>query len=285
MKKYIYIITNNINKKVYIGQTNDPKRREREHFSFGYIKDKKEIKILYNAMKKYGIQNFNFSIIEGPVENYNEREKFWIEHYNSLTPNGYNMTEGGEEPPVFHGETHSMSTHIAKEIEQIQKYLKENKKSILEIAEEFNYNVSSINRINQGQLWFDEKLTYPIRIENTKQFKQERMESIIQDLLYTNLPQKQISEKYGISRTTVTAINRGQNFKQDNIDYPIRKKDQHSKSIAMIDIQTGKTYDEFKSSAEAVRKMSLPNRADCNIRACANGKIKSAYGYIWKFIN
>jgi hypothetical protein len=53
----------------------------------------------------------------------------------------------------------------------------------------------------------------------------------------------------------------------------------------MIDIQTGKTYEEFKSSAEAVRKMSLPNRADCNIRACANGKIKSAYGYIWKFIN
>ena len=285
MKKYIYIITNNINKKVYIGQTNDPKRREREHFSFGYIKDKKEIKILYNAMIKYGIQNFNFSIIEGPVENYNEREKFWIEHYNSLTPNGYNMTKGGEEPPVFHGETHPMSTHIAKEIEQIQKYLKENKKSILEIAEEFNYNVSSINRINQGQLWYDEKLTYPIRIENTKQFKQERMESIIQDLLYTNLTQKQISEKYGISRTTVTAINRGQNFKQDNIDYPIRKKDQHSKSIAMIDIQTGKTYEEFKSSAEAVRKMSLPNRADCNIRACANGKIKSAYGYIWKFIN
>lgn len=285
MKKYIYIITNNINKKVYIGQTNDPKRREREHFSFGYIKDKKEIKILYNAMIKYGIQNFNFSIIEGPVENYNEREKFWIEHYNSLTPNGYNMTEGGEEPPVFHGETHPMSTHIAKEIEQIQKYLKENKKSILEIAKEFNYNVSSVNRINQGQLWYDEKLTYPIRIENTKQFKQERMESIIQDLLYTNLTQKQISEKYGISRTTVTAINRGQNFKQDNIDYPIRKKDQHSKSIAMIDIQTGKTYEEFKSSAEAVRKMSLPNRADCNIRACANGKIKSAYGYIWKFIN
>jgi Trp operon repressor len=39
------------------------------------------------------------------------------------------------------------------------------------------------------------------------------MESIIQDLLYTNLTQKQISEKYGISRTTVTAINRGQNFK------------------------------------------------------------------------
>lgn len=51
------------------------------------------------------------------------------------------------------------------------------------------------------------------------------MESIVQDLLYTNLTQKQIAEKYSISRTTVTAINRGQNFRQNNIDYPIRKKD------------------------------------------------------------
>ena len=95
----------------------------------------------------------------------------------------------------------------------------------MEIAQEFNYNTSSINRINQGQLWYNEELAYPIRIENTKQFKQERMESIVQDLLYTNLTQKQIAEKYLISRTTVTAINRGQNFKQVNIDYPIRKKD------------------------------------------------------------
>ena len=285
MKKYIYIITNTINKKVYIGQTNDPKRREREHFSFGYIKNKEEIKVLYSAMLKYGIQNFNFSIIEGPIENYNEREKFWIKYYNSLLPNGYNMTEGGEEPPILCGEDHPMCTHLAEEIKQIQQQLKENKKSILEIAQEFNYNTSSINRINQGQLWYNEELAYPIRIENTKQFKQERMESIVQDLLYTNLTQKQIAEKYLISRTTVTAINRGQNFKQVNIDYPIRKKDQHSKAIAMIDIQTGKTFEEFSSASEAAKKLSLPDRADSNIRACANGKIKNAYGYIWKFIN
>ena len=40
------------------------------------------------------------------------------------------------------------------------------------------------------------------------------MENIIQDLLYTNLTQKEIANKYGVSRTTITAINRGQNFYQ-----------------------------------------------------------------------
>lgn len=285
MKKYIYIITNTINKKVYIGQTNDPKRREREHFSFGYIDDSEEVKVLYSAMKRHGIQNFNFSVIEGPIECYNDREKYWIQHYNSLVPNGYNMTKGGEEPPVFHGEEHPMSTHSLEEINLIREKLKDGVDTIPVIAEKFNYNISSINRINQGQLWYDENIVYPIRIENTKQFKQDRMESIVQDLLYTTLTQKQIAEKYSVSRTTITAINRGQNFKQENISYPIRKKDQHSKPIAMIDMSTGEIYDEFSNASEAEKKLGLPNRAASNIRACAHEKVKSAYGYIWKFIN
>ena len=34
---------------------------------------------------------------------------------------------------------------------------------------------------------------------------------------------KKIAEKYGCARTTVTAINRGVNYKQDDLDYPLRK--------------------------------------------------------------
>lgn len=286
MKKYIYIVTNSINNKVYIGQTNDPKRREREHFSLGYLSDNDcEIKILYSAMLKYGVENFTFSIIEGPIENYNDREKFWIQYYNSLTPNGYNMTEGGENPPIFYGEDHPMCTHTQTEVKQIQSLLKETKKTIAEIAKQFNYSESSIDRINRGKIWYNENIAYPIRAENSQQFRQERMESIVQDLIYTTLTQAQIAEKYSIGRTTVTAINRGQNFQQENIDYPIRKKDQHSKPIAMFDIQTGDKIQEFKSAAEAAKVLSLPNRADSNIRACANKKIKNAYGYIWQFIS
>lgn len=286
MKKYIYIITNTINEKVYIGQTNDPKRREREHFSFGYLKeDDDEIKVLYLAMKKHGVKNFIFSILEGPIENYNEREKFWIKEYNSLVPNGYNVTEGGDAPPVMCGEFHPMCKHSKDEIQQIQHLLKNTNNSFIEIAEQFNYNPTSINRINLGQLWYDEAIVYPIRKENTRQFKKERMENIIQDLLYTSLTQKEIAIKYSVSRTTITAINRGQNFYQDNINYPIRKQDQHSKPIAMIDMQTGKKLKEYVNAVEAAKNLNLPSRADSNIRACANGKIKSAYGYIWQYIN
>lgn len=286
MEKYIYKITNLINGKIYIGQTNNPKRREREHFSLTpSILEDNDGKILYNALLKYGPQNFSFEIIEDKCENYNEKEKFWIKTLNTLIPFGYNMTDGGEAPPVFHGEQHPMATHFLNEVNEIRNLLANTKLSILEIAKQTNYSDSSIRRINSGLLWYDENIIYPIRIENTALFKKERMENIIYDLLNSRLTQKEIATKYNVSRTTITAINRGQNFYQKDIDYPIRKQDQHSKPIKMIEITTGKTFKEFSNAAEAAKYLNLPKRADSNIRACANGKIKTAYGYIWSFIN
>ena len=44
------------------------------------------------------------------------------------------MTEGGEEPPIFHGEEHPMATHNLEEIKKIKDLLANTKLSILEIA-------------------------------------------------------------------------------------------------------------------------------------------------------
>lgn len=227
MTKFIYKITNKINGKVYIGQTNNPTRRFQEHKAKGYGQE--EEKILYKAFDKYGIANFSFEIIE-EVENYNEREKYWIQFYNSMTPNGYNMSEGGEEPPVFHGEEHPLCTHSQYTISLIKKMLKETKISPKEIGKITNYDTSSINRINLGELWFDLNEVYPLRKEGTLQGKEERCMAIIDDLLHTSMTQKEIANKYGVGRTTVTALNRGQNFRQPNLTYPLRKERVTSKN-------------------------------------------------------
>jgi len=51
--------------------------------------------VLYKAFNKYGIENFTFEEIE-QVDNsiLDEREKYWIEYYDSYF-NGYNSTLGG----------------------------------------------------------------------------------------------------------------------------------------------------------------------------------------------
>ena len=53
-----------------------------------------ENKILYKAFEKYGLDNFSFEIIEENIENYNEREEYWINYFNTLSPHGYNLGNG-----------------------------------------------------------------------------------------------------------------------------------------------------------------------------------------------
>ena len=94
MLGYIYKITNQINQKCYIGQTiQSVQTRWTKHINS--IGTEKEYAI-HKAIKKYGINNFIFEIIEQCDANLlNEKEIYWINYYNSYE-NGYNLTRGGQ---------------------------------------------------------------------------------------------------------------------------------------------------------------------------------------------
>ena len=96
---YIYKITNKINGKIYIGKTlNTIEKRWKEHCS-DYKRERCEKRPLYNAMNKYGIENFEISLVEECDENIlSEREKYWIEYYGAFKY-GYNATIGGDGKP------------------------------------------------------------------------------------------------------------------------------------------------------------------------------------------
>lgn len=93
----IYKITNIINNKCYIGKSKDIENRWQYHKD--YKNNAREYnKPLYKAPRKYGVENFNFEIIE-ELSDYSisdEREKYWIKYYNSYGTDGYNATTGGE---------------------------------------------------------------------------------------------------------------------------------------------------------------------------------------------
>ena len=99
MKGFIYIIKNTNNQKVYIGQTSRTIQDRWEQHKNAAIRGEQQGIILYNAMRKYGIQTFYVSKLEEvDLKDINEKEKYWIKYYNSQTPNGYNVREGGEDP-------------------------------------------------------------------------------------------------------------------------------------------------------------------------------------------
>lgn len=88
----IYKITNKINGKVYIGQSKDVEKRLNSHRSCSTNIH------LNNSINKYGSSNFLFECIEEcDVANLNDRERFYINMYESMNPDkGYNLTSGGE---------------------------------------------------------------------------------------------------------------------------------------------------------------------------------------------
>lgn len=94
----IYKITNQIDGKVYIGQSVNIQRRWKEHkINYKVSHDKQHNIYLYNAIKKYGLENFNFEIIEQcSPEELDDREIYWIKYYESFNKEkGYNLTRGG----------------------------------------------------------------------------------------------------------------------------------------------------------------------------------------------
>lgn len=99
---------------MYIGQTNNPDRRKESHFS-SLRHNKHYNTYLQNSWNKYGEENFEFVIIgEYDNEEINKWEMYWIKTLNTKSPNGYNITPGGEnlsgEDNPFYGKHHSEET-------------------------------------------------------------------------------------------------------------------------------------------------------------------------------
>ena len=93
MSNSIYIITNTITDKVYIGQTSrNFEIRKSEHFKHHQLVDTH----IYRAMRKYGADKFTItSLCSVPnIDDLDSLEKFFIREYDSFH-NGYNMTSGG----------------------------------------------------------------------------------------------------------------------------------------------------------------------------------------------
>lgn len=221
MKKAIYKITNLINNKIYIGQTVHPERRWTEHKQKArHGQDKFPIHL---AINKYGENNFSFEIIEW-TDDYNNEEKRLIRELNTICPNGYNVSEGGENH-VMLGEDNPRNITPNDIIPLIIKDLKENKLTDREIAKKYNLTDKIIADINHGYTHKQENESYPIRKRRGSQKLTEQQVNEIKYALETSLTSyKELGEKYGVAKQTIGSINQGKTFYEPDRNYPIRAK-------------------------------------------------------------
>ena len=220
MKKSIYVIKNKINNKVYVGQAIDPQHRFIAHLS--RAKMNADNSPIHDAIKALGKENFYYEILEKNIEDYNEKEKYWIKKLNCKIPNGYNLTDGGEEPPTFYGENHPRSIISDKTAYDIIDDLKHSKLTQVQIAEKYNVNTQMITSINNGTTHKIDCIDYPIRKGTPYHLLPEEVDNIQWLLLNREFTIKTIAEYFHVSEGTIKHINAGRNYKNSALSYPLK---------------------------------------------------------------
>lgn len=189
MRGFIYKITNNVNGKVYIGQTRQ-EVKERFYRHCSRVGSTFELNMaIHKAIRKYGKQNFTLEVIE-ETENLDERERYWIEFYDSYKT-GYNSTLGGQNGFKPFKEEH------AKEV--IEGYKKG--KSLREIGKLFNLDKQTVKG-----LLLRNKVT--LRQTRTYKLSQEDRVQILKEV-EEGKSRKEIMRKWDISKSYLSQLING----------------------------------------------------------------------------
>jgi group I intron endonuclease len=94
----VYLVTNKINGKMYVGQTSDLlSKRWADH---GLPSNKRNL-YFGNSIRKYGRDSFSVETLHvcATKDEMDFCETFYISLLNTKSPNGYNLTDGGEGTP------------------------------------------------------------------------------------------------------------------------------------------------------------------------------------------
>ena len=111
----IYQLTNSVTGKKYIGVTIDFRERLRTH--------KKSNTVIGRALRKYGLGNFRISVLHSRLtkDTASILEKRLIAAKSTLTPDGYNVADGGYNGNNFEGKTKEEMQEIRNRMSQAQK--------------------------------------------------------------------------------------------------------------------------------------------------------------------
>lgn len=156
MKRYIYKIQNNINKKIYIGCTAENKEwfeLPRINGAFFTLSPQKD---LLKDIKEQGIKAFSYQVLE-TVEGFEFLDKLiqYIEKYDSIEK-GYNVKVKIKSRSGY------KSKFNREQLEDIYTKIFKTDKDIFAFSKEIGIKWIEIRKINEGEAYYDPTLQYPI---------------------------------------------------------------------------------------------------------------------------
>jgi len=254
MKHIIYLATNLINNKKYIGQTKEGRLDRRIFEHINDIPYTKATTIFHAALDKYGLDNFTFEILESNIDtaNIDKKEQEYIKQYNTYYKNncGYNMTLGGQ------------GTHGYVFTEADKKKMSEKNKA----------------------WWKNLKENNPEKYKAICKANSERQKG--------KPKSEEAKRKLSIARKGMVPWNKGLHI-PDAFKNCSRAKARITAGIAKVgqyNLKTGEFIQVFESSytaalaviAQDEYKNTLPNTAMGRIHKICKEKLGHAYGFIWR---
>jgi group I intron endonuclease len=241
----IYKITNNANGKAYYGQTRQPPNRRWSQHKQAAKKGNKMI--LYDAMRKHGVEQFIFEIVCkcDSLEELNNKECEYILTNNTLAPNGYNAAKGGD--------------NYEKTPETCKKISESNKGRI--ITPEWRENMAKARR--------GKKISEETR-EKMKQSQKGRIitEEAKEKLRQQNLGKKQSPETIEKKR----AARLGIPWSEKKRESMIGKKRTEEQKKKMSEAQKGRVFSEETKEKMRLAKQNIRKLTDKQIQEIKENK-------------
>lgn len=303
---YIYLITNLKNGMQYVGQTrNTIQQRYSGHKSDA--KNKSDNVYLHNAMNAYGFESFNVKEVArieyddfgDLIDELNYLEQYYIATYNTLFPNGYNLTKGGSEIcewhklPVDEYDLYGnfISTHDSM------------------VAAARLLGVSTSNAIRfccNGEIKFAYQRIWRFHGESFDKYELPDIDAISRERRRIPVDQYTINgllvDSYDSILQASICVGTDSNshiseccngklytaygfvwrYKGESFDkYPTKEKRLVRCEKYDLDNNFIEKYDSIKDACLSIGKD--PTKCSTKITRCCRGKSKTAYGYIWKY--
>ena len=304
---YIYKIINDINNKIYIGQTVEtPEKRWIRHKRCRNYKKYQHIHF-YKALNKYGIEHFSvFEVKKIEVKTKNQLkqeldkwEKYYIKEFDSFK-NGYNSTEGGDGGMLGFKHTEESKRKMSKSHKGVIPSEETRKKmSIAQKGKTFSEETKKIlSEKLKERGWTQEAIrksaSKHIGLKISNDAKQKIRESQKRIILQYDLQNnfivewdtiKDAANSIGLKSTSpIRQCLTGKSKQSHGYIWKYKdglsvKKKKQKRSVIQYDLK-GNIIKEFDSLKEASEECQT---TDSTIGRCCKGQYKSAGGFIWKY--